>query len=41
MVHTWDSETGVALESFAGQGAALTAVGFTAEKKTPKEIKHS
>jgi WD40 repeat protein len=30
IVHTWDAETGAAIETFSGQGAAITAMAFTA-----------
>ncbi|MEQ8787687.1 MAG: c-type cytochrome domain-containing protein [Pirellulaceae bacterium] len=30
LVHTWDSETGAAIDTFSGQGAPISVVGFTA-----------
>lgn len=30
-VHTWDSETGAAIETFEGHGAAVNALAFTAD----------
>ena len=32
MVHTWDSETGAAIENYQGQGAAIVALAFTPDR---------